>query len=629
MKRLLILFLLCCTRLVFAAPPEPLPPEQAYRLSVSLADENTIDVRMAIAPDYYLYRNKFSFRLEPAGANSLAPFELPPGLDHEDRFFGKQPIYRDALHFTLPLAKPATGPLTLVVGFQGCADFGICYPPMEVPVELHLTNMSTVPEAGRHPSLIAGLDDSTPPAFDAPALATPTAPVAVAAPASAPAPLSSDDADGISHLLGGGNLWLILASFLGFGLLLSFTPCMLPMLPILSGIIVGHGHKISHHRAAALSFAYVLGMAFTYALAGVAAGFSGQLLSAWLQNVWVLGAFALLFVLLALAMFGAYELQLPARWQHRLSASAHHHGGSVPQLAVMGAISALIVGPCVAAPLAGALLYIANTHDALLGGAALFALGLGMGIPLIALGVAARRFLPKPGAWMEGVKGFFGFLLLATALWLIAPVLPPLLPMLGWAGLLIGAGVFLRALDSLPADAGSVRRLFKALGIAALLAGAAILVGALAGSRDPLQPLAGLSGCTSASACSAAAPAPAPVFERIRSSAELDARITASSKPVILDFYADWCVSCREMDERTFRKPEIAARMAGFTLLQADVTANTPADRELLKRFGLFGPPGTLFFAPGNTQELRERRLVGFVGPERFGPLLDAIRAAQ
>lgn len=627
MKRLILSGLLAVAllfglRLALAAMPEPLPPDQAYRLSASLVDDETIEVRFAIAPDYYLYKNKTAFRLAEPG-NAILPYTLPEGLPHEDRFFGKQQIYRQALQLTLKLEHPATQTLTLIVNHQGCADFGICYPPAEVPVKLKRANMSVALSAGRGPSLIQGLGEAQDkPLMDTAPDAPATAAVTPAAQdTAAPALSSSEDADGISRLLGEGNLALILASFFGFGLLLAFTPCMLPMLPILSGIIVGHGHKISHGRAAALSTAYVLGMAATYAAAGVAAGFSGQLLSAWLQNIWVLGAFALLFVLLALAMFGVYELQLPARWQQRLSDSAGHHGGSVPQLAIMGAISALIVGPCVAAPLAGALLYIAKTHDAALGGLALFMMGIGMGAPLVALGIAARRFLPKAGPWMEGVKRFFGFLLLATALYLLAPVLPPLLPMLGWAALLIAGGVFLRALDSLPANARPLQRLQKVAGLLVLLAGVAIFAGALGGSRNPLQPLSGILGGGQG--------VTAPVFERVRSSAGLDARIAASSKPVMLDFYADWCVSCKEMEHRTFTDPDVAARMAGFTLLQADVTANTPDDRELLRRFGLFGPPGILFFAPADTTEQRKLRVIGFMGPESFGRVLDAAALAR
>ncbi|MBS1209040.1 MAG: thiol-disulfide interchange protein [Proteobacteria bacterium] len=616
MKRFLLvaLFILLpgFTRLVCAAPPEPLPPEQAYRLAASLLDEQTIEVRFAIEPGYYLYRNKLSFAIDTAGTQ-LGKIELPAGLDHEDKFFGKQPIYRDQLRFTLPLQTPAKGPLTLVVTHQGCADMGICYPPSVVPLELQLANMSSIAVPDNRQDWLANLEASAP-------TAAPDSPVTP--PGQIEAPAQADSPERIAGLISGGNLTLILLSFFGFGLLLCLTPCTLPMLPILSGIIVGHGHRISAERAFVLCSAYVLGMAVTYALAGVAAGFSGQLLSAWLQNVWVLGAFALLFVLLALSMFGVYELQVPARWQHKLSASAHQHGGSVGQLALMGAISALIVGPCVAAPLAGALLYIAKTHDAVLGGLALFALGLGMGAPLILVGVAARHLLPKPGAWMEGVKRFFGLILLATALYLISPVLPPLLPMLGWATLLVVGGVFLRALDSLPAEAHASQRAFKAIGILLLLAGAAIFIGALAGSRNPLQPLSGLSGCSAANACTN----PAPRFERIQSSAELDARIAASTKPVMLDFYADWCVSCKEMEAQTFSDPKIAAQLAGITLLQADVTANTPADRELLARFGLFGPPGILFFAPAG-KEIAGKRVIGFMDVEGFGAILRQVVA--
>ena len=604
MKRLLALFLLLCLSLAHAATPEPLPPEKAYRLTASLVDERSIEVRFAIAPGYYLYQSKLGFALEGTAAKLASPI-LPPGLPHEDRFFGKQEIYREGLVLTLALDQPAGEGAVLTVSHQGCADIGICYPPSEIPIELRQANMSQLDKPAAGSSLLA-LDTPPPARIE-----------------SAPAPVTpAPEEERIFGLLDGGSLGLILASFFGFGLLLSFTPCTLPMLPIISGIIVGHGHKISHRRAFFLCSAYVLGMAATYAAAGVAAAFSGQLLSAWLQNVWVLGAFALLFVILALAMFGVYELQVPARWQHKLSASAHQHGGSARQLAIMGAISALIVGPCVAAPLAGALLYIAKTHDALLGGLALFMLGLGMGAPLILVGVAARRFLPKPGPWMEGVKRFFGFLLLATALYLISPVLPPILPMLGWAALLLVGGIFLHALDSLPPNARPIQRLFKALGLLALLAGAAIFIGALAGSRNPLQPLSGLTGCSTAAGCENTAPR----FERINSSAELDAKIATSSKPVMLDFYADWCVTCKEMEHQTFSDPTIAAQLAGFTLLQADVTANTAEHRALLKRFGLFGPPGIIFFTPGG-KEIEGTRVVGFMAPEGFGKILQTVKA--
>ncbi len=387
------------------------------------------------------------------------------------------------------------------------------------------------------------------------------------------------------------------------------------MIPILSGIIVNHGHAVTHLRAFVLSLAYVLGMALTYAAIGVAAGFSGTLLSAALQNAWVLGSFALVFVVLSFSMFGFYELQLPTALQSKLSDTANHQGGSLPAIALMGGLSALIVGPCVAAPLAGALLYIAQTKDAVLGGAALFTMALGMGLPLLAVGVFSRSLLPKTGPWMEAVKKFFGVVLLATALWLVSPVLPGWATMLGWAALLIVPAIYLRALDALPPHARGWPRFWKGIGIAMLLYGAAILVGLLGGSRDPLQPLGFLRGGNTAAAGHV-------VFERVKSIAELDARLASAQRPVLLDFYADWCVSCKEMEKFTFSDPIVAAKMKQFTLLQADVTANNADDKALLKRFDLFGPPGIIFFDKSG-KEIAGLRVVGYQPAEQFLPTLD------
>jgi thiol:disulfide interchange protein DsbD len=412
-----------------------------------------------------------------------------------------------------------------------------------------------------------------------------------------------------------GSLPLVLASFFGFGLLMAFTPCTFPMIPILSGIIVGHGHHISRGRAFALSLAYVLGMAVTYAAAGVAAGLSGTLLAAALQNAWVLSAFALMFVVLALSMFGFYELQLPTALQSRLSDTASHQsGGRFGGVISMGALSALIVGPCMAAPLAGALLYIAKTGNATLGGLALFAMALGMGVPLIVAGVAARHLLPRSGPWMDGVKKVFGVIMLAVALWMVTPVLPEMAAMLGWAALLLFSGIYLHALDPLPVTASGWQRFRKGCGVVALLWGAALLIGALAGSRDPLQPLAGLR-------LQAAATDAGPRFERVVSLAELERRLAEASRPVLLDFYADWCVSCKEMERYTFSDPAVRARLERFVLLKADVTANSAQDKALLARFGLFGPPGIVFFHGG--KELADLRVVGFMAAEAFAGTLD------
>jgi thiol:disulfide interchange protein DsbD len=499
------------------------------------------------------------------------------------------------------LPVEATGPVTLKAISQGCWDGGICYPPINQEAKLEL-------------AAAASTIGSTAPL--ATPVAVPPAPTP-AMPASAP---PVDESSRIAGLFKGDNFALVLLSFFGFGLLLSLTPCVFPMIPILSGIIVNHGHAVSHLRAFVLSLAYVLGMAVTYAAVGVAAGLSGTLLSAALQNVWVLGGFALVFVVLSLSMFGFYELQMPSVLQSRVSDTANRQGGSLPAIALMGALSALIVGPCVAAPLAGALLYIAQTGNAALGGAALFVMSLGMGAPLLLVGAFSRSLLPKSGPWMEGVKKFFGVIMLATALWLVSPVIPLWLQMLGWALLMVIPAIFLHALDPLPQHAHGWQRLGKGLGVMLLLGGAAMLIGVLGGAKDPLQPLGFLGGGT-------AAVSPAPTFERVASIERLDARLAeakAAGKPVMLDFYADWCVSCKEMERFTFADPQVAARMKQIVLLKADVTANTAADAALLKRFGLFGPPGIIFFDAAG-RELNDLRVVGFQPAEKFLPTLERI----
>ena len=589
-----------------AAAQQLLPPEQAYRASVRTLSPEQIEVRFAIEDGYYLYKDKFQFRTEPESV-TVGPPALPPGKKKHDEFFGEVETYRHDLVFTLPVsAPPDTARFALTVVSQGCADIGVCFPPTPQTLDVDLTRSG----AAGGGSILAqlGLGGGSAPAIERP--------TGTATPAPAPA---GDESGRIARLFTGASVPLILVSFFGFGLLLAFTPCTFPMIPILSGIIVGHGHKITKTRALVLSLAYVLGMAVTYALAGVAAGLSGTLLSAALQNAWVLGSFALLFVVLSLSMFGFYELQLPTALQSRLSDTASHEkGGSLGGVVVMGVLSALIVGPCVAAPLAGALLYIAQTGDAVLGGVALFVMALGMGAPLIAVGVAARSVLPKAGPWMEGVKKAFGMMLLALAVWMISPVVPAIVPMLGWGALLVFSGIFLHALDPLPPNAHSWLRFWKGVGVIALLAGAAMLIGALAGSRDPLQPLAALRGGTAVAATSA------PQFEKVRSVAELDARIKASARPVMLDFYADWCVSCKEMERFTFSDPAVQARMGQMLLLKADVTANNADDQALLKRFGLFGPPGIIFFTPGGG-EITTQRVVGFMPAAAFTAQLDSV----
>ena len=498
-----------------------------------------------------------------------------------DETFGKVEVYyREAL-VRLPVERNSSGvlPLTLQVTSQGCADVGVCYPPQKQRVSVQL-------------------------------------------PDPASAPVESDESGRIASLLADATLWWVAASFFGFGVLLSLTPCTFPMLPILSGIIVGagrNGQAVSHARAFALSLAYVLGMAVTYAGAGVAAALSGTMISGALQNAWVLGGFALIFGVLALSMFGLFELQMPSFLQSKITEEASHlHGGSLPAVALMGALSSLIVGPCVAAPLAGALLYIAGTGDVLLGGLALFCMGVGMGLPLLAIGLSAGTLLPKAGLWMVAINKVFGVLLLASAVWIVSPLLPVAVQMLAWALLLIIPAVFMRAIDPLPQNARGWQRFGKAVGVVMLLLGAAMLVGALSGARDPLQPLSGLS--QSGNGESRRLP-----FERIRSLGELETRIVGAGRPVMLDFYADWCVSCKEMERFTFSDVRVQEKLSGWLLLQADVTANSPEDKELLARFRLFGPPGIIFFDPAG-KELAGVRIVGFQKAEEFLNSLAATR---
>ncbi|MFA7292438.1 MAG: protein-disulfide reductase DsbD [Rhodocyclaceae bacterium] len=566
---------------------EFLDPMVAFKPTAKALDGETAEVRFAIAKGYYLYRDKFRFKAEPETI-ALGQPQIPPGKMKKDDLFGDVAVHYKEAVIRVPVTRISSGvlPLTLKVTSQGCADGGICYPPQVQTVSLTLPDPATTPAAKPMATAAAGADGS------------------------------ADESGQITQLLKDASFWVVIVSFFGFGLLLSLTPCVFPMIPILSGIIVGSGgknsHKVSHSRAFLLSLAYVLGMAITYAAAGVAAGMTGTLLSAALQNAWVLGSFALVFVVLSFSMFGFYELQLPTFLQSKMSEEAGHlKGGSIPGVAAMGALSALIVGPCVAAPLAGALLYIGQTGDAVLGGIALFVMSLGMGVPLLAVGLSASTTLPKSGPWMEAVKKAFGVILLGTAVWMVSPVIPVAVQMLAWALLLIVPAIYMHALDPLPAHAKGWHRFWKGIGIAMVVAGAAMLVGALAGAKDPLQPLAGLRNGTGA------AESKHLNFERVRTVAELEARIAATGKPVMLDFYADWCVSCKEMERFTFSDARVQQKLAGALLLQADVTANSDDDKALLKRFNLFGPPGIIFFDTSG-KEIGGVRVVGFQNAEAF-----------
>jgi len=587
-----------------AKEPKFLDPDKAFGLDVATRDARTLTASFQVTPEYYLYRDKIEFTTADLGVK-VAKVVLPAGELKHDANFGDLQVFHQSFQAEIQLERtsPAARTITLQATYQGCSEQGLCYPPINKTISVDLPAapkaVAPGPPHGGAPVIVAPQASAEQEGLRAPA-------------AENSSPVADNDNSRIARLFRQGSFWLIVSFFFGAGLLLAFTPCMFPMVPILSGIIVGRGHQITHLHGFMLSLAYVLGMAITYAVAGVAAGLSGTLLSNALQTPWVLGAFAAVFVALALSMFGFYELQLPTVLQSRLTGASNKlHGGHLTGVFLMGALSAIIVGPCVAAPLAGALLYIGQTHDAFLGGTALFSMALGMGVPLLLIGASAGTLLPKAGAWMESVKRLFGVLLLALAIWLISPVIPVAMEMLLWAALLILSAVFLRALDALPQNASHWPRLWKGCGVIALLLGIAYLVGALSGARDVMRPL-GMIGNAGAAIPEAVS------FVRVKNAAELDARLAEShGRVAVLDFYADWCVSCKEMERNTFSDASVQAKLKQALLLQADVTANSAEDMALLRRFHLFGPPATLFFDRQGKEE-GDLRVTGYQDAGQF-----------
>jgi thioredoxin:protein disulfide reductase len=599
---LLLLAVACGAR----AADEFLDPDVAFKLAARTIDERSVELTLTIAPAYYLYREQFKF--EASGATLGAP-ELPAGKTKFDPTFQKNvETYRDVVRIKVPVLQ-APSSFELLVSNQGCADKGLCYPPQQRGVKVALAGFGGDGSA-RVLTASQGLAST---AVSAAATATATAS------ARAERPFAADDA-GIDGALRGGKLWPVIGVFFVAGVLLSLTPCVLPMLPILSSIIVGHGTQVSRGRGLALAASYSLGMALIYTAVGVAAGLAGEGLAASLQNPWVLALFAAGLVALSLSMFGVYELQLPSAITGRLSeASQRLPAGRFASVFAMGGVSALIVSPCVAAPLAGALVYLSQTRDVWLGGTALFSLAAGMSVPLLLVGASAGALLPKAGGWMDEVKRFFGLLLLGVALWTVQPVLPAALVLGLWGLLAIGAAVMLARPGGAGASngAGMSVKLWRRAAAAVFAAlGLMQLVGAASGGSNPLQPLAHLR--------SGGETARGPAFTMVRNVTELDAALRTAGRPAMLDFYADWCVSCKEMERFTFADPAVRAKMGGALLLKVDVTANSTQDRELLKRFDLFGPPGTIFFDPQG-REIAAARIAGFQDSERF---LQTLRTA-
>jgi thiol:disulfide interchange protein DsbD len=560
-----------------------LAPEQAFKLSVKMTDVKTVEISYAIADGYYMYREHFQFSAD--GATLGAPVFPPGKIKFDENFQKNVETYRHAIVVKLPIE--ADHPFTLNITGQGCADKGLCYPPMLSAVVLSPAGV------GMTGNIPVTVHDETGPARTTPSVVL----------------HASSDAGRIESALQGRKLLVILPLFLLLGLGLSFTPCVLPLVPILSSIIVGEGTQVGRRRGFTLSVTYAFGMAVVYTALGIAAGLIGEGLSAGLQNPWVLTAFSLLMVVLSLSMFDVYQLQVPSFIQTRLTqASDRQATGKLIGVFVMGALSALIVGPCVAAPLASALVYLSQTHDILIGGSALFAMAMGMSVPLLLVGLSAGALLPRAGIWMVAVKRFFGVLMLALALWMVSPVLPAIAQMLGWAGLGIAYGGFL--LWSKRSDWAA-----RTLGILFALLGIVQLAGVSTGGRDALAPLAHLTGNATRQT----------EFTRVQSLADLDAALMhANGKAALLDFYADWCVSCKEMEKLTFPDSRIQEKFSGMVLLQVDVTANNDDDKALLKRFHLFGPPGIIFFDKTG-QEIEGGRVIGYQNAVTFNQSLGRI----
>lgn len=641
------------TSVVRAQQQDFLDPEKAFVLRAQMAGPGVIQLQFKIANGYYMYREQFAFKLDTQHVK-LGEGKFPVGqVKHDPTFDRKMELYFKEAVITLPITAwpkdlPAN-PFVLTVTGQGCAEAGICYPPMDFIVPMQAT-----PEAIGYllqsPANTLGMFERLQQGQWSELF------------------FGSNDV-GLADILSSTGTVEIVLLFFVLGLLLALTPCVLPMLPILSVLLVGEQQHVSKARGFALALGYVAGMSVIYTALGIAAGLSGAGLAAWLQTPWVLGLFALLLALLALAMFDVYTLQMPSFIQSRLMAkNSHILGGKMSAAILMGALSALIVGPCVAAPLAGALLYISQTGDVFLGGGALFAMAWGMGVPLLLMGASAGKLMPRAGAWMEGVKQFFGLLLLATAWWMVTPLMPTWIQILGWAVLAMFAAVLLRPFEPINSESGVFGACRKTLGLLLIVLSTVWILGVASGGRSLLQPLSHLSlsnphpampgiptaasvttpttpqgpmpggtsvtgkqqllGTTHANQSGTMAQSPGvlkagpPSFQLVKTVAQLEQLLAQSTRPVMLDFYADWCVSCKEMEAFTFVDPRVIQRMNQMLLLKVDVTANNADDRALMKKFRLFGPPGIIFFSPGG-HERKDVRVVGFQDATRFTATLD------
>lgn len=560
-----------------------LPVDEAFVLDPPSIRDGELVVQWHIADEYYLYQHRLGFHVTDPAGFSLGEASIPDGKQKFDEYFGQVEVYYHELTARIPIPASNSLPdvITLSIDYQGCADRGLCYPPQTRAIAVSTAGITTTE------SVVTPEADSS---------------------------MIVSESDRLAEVILSGTWLAFSLQFFGLGLLLAFTPCILPMVPILSGVIVGLDQERKALKGFFLSVSYVVAMAAAYAFMGAAAGVFGQNIQAAMQAPAFIGVFSAIFVLLALAMFGVYRLQLPSAWQSRIHEwSSKHQGGTFLGAAAMGFFAALIVGPCLAPPLAGALLYIGQTGDPIRGATALFSMGLGMGLPLILLGTLEGRLLPKAGAWMERVNHIFGVILLGVAIWLLARVIPAQWSMTLWGALVIGSGLHMGALQR--GRQSGWAHVQQALGLVAIIYGVMILIGGMYGSDDPLHPLPAKSMAQSTDTNHAAVE-----FQRIKTKDDLDmalAAALATDQPVMLDFYADWCVSCKHMEKAVFPAPAVKMQLDRITLLQADVTANDAEDRELMKHLEVMGPPTILFFNRQGGEE-RGLRLVGELDATAF-----------
>lgn len=558
-----------------AVPPSV---DEAFDFSAHIQDPQTLLARWNIAEGNYLYRDKIRFEILDNDQVQLGEFSLPAGENKMDEIFGLTEVYTDSTDILLPLNRSRSAQqITLKAYYQGCSEtFHICYPPTKKVVQLSL------------------------PAFSGDIVQSKSAAILT---------IDFPEQDRIAQSLAQDNLLKILLSFFGLGLLLAFTPCVFPMIPILSSIIVGEGENITTRRAFILSLSYVLAMSITYTTAGVLTGLLGENLQAMFQNPWIIGSFSGLFVILALSMFGLFELQLPHSLQHQLHRVSHQQkGGKIIGAALMGLLSGLIVGPCLAPPLAGALIFIGQHGDPILGGSALFALSMGMGLPLLVIGTSAGTLLPKAGGWMSDIKVIFGVLMLALAIWMLERIIPGWISLLLWGGLLIITAIYLGALNALSIDSSGWTKFLKGVGLIVLIYGGLLIIGGASGGHNVWHPLHMITTSNQYNK-----PASTGLtFTKVNNLTELNQQLAQTTQPIMLDFYADWCTDCKRMEATTFKDADVTAAFANTRLLQLDVTDNTAAHKEILKHFGIFGPPTMLFF-DANGDEYTRHRLIGSI----------------